>query len=91
LTHASDVFRRKLLGVNSNDTNKVLGTQLTREELEIHADLILSIVFRKNTLPPSTLIALTFLKYSKGICRNNKVKEMAKIRVDNHNSTGAWH
>jgi len=52
----------RVLGVNSNDINNVIGTQLSREEMEIHADLLSSIVFRKNTLPPSTLIELTYLK-----------------------------
>ena len=66
-------------------------THLRKEELEIHADLLSSIVFRKNTLPPTTLIELTYLKYSKGLSRNNKVKEMARTMIDNHNTNGTWH
>ena len=87
LTH--DVW--VLLEINANDTKTVLGTHLTKEELEIHADLLSSIVFRKNTLPPTTLIELTYLKYSKGLCRNNKVKEMARAMIDNHNTNGTRH
>ncbi len=66
-----------LLGINANDTKTVLETHLTKEELEIHADLLSSIVFGKNTLPPTTLVELTYLKFSKGLCRKNKVKVMA--------------
>jgi hypothetical protein len=81
----------RLLGINSNDTKNVIGTHLTKEELEIHADLLLSIVFRKSTLQPTTLIELTYLKYSKGLCRNSKIKEMAKSMIDNHKTNGSWH
>ena len=88
-SYTQDVWR--LLGINANDIKAVLGTFLTRVEFEIHADLLSSIVFRKSTLPPNTLIELTHLKYSKGVCRNNKVKEMAKVMINNYNATGLWH
>ena len=64
---------------------------MSKEELEIHADLLSSIVFRKSMLPPNILIELTYLKYSKGLCRNNKVKEMARAMIGNHNTNGTWH
>ena len=67
------------------------GTHITREEFEIHAHLLSSIVFRKGTLPPNTLIESTLLKHSKGVCRNDKVKAMATAIIDNHNTTGLWH
>jgi hypothetical protein len=80
-----------LLGIIANDTKTVLGTHLTKAELQMHADLLSSIVFRKIALPPTTLIELTYIKYSKGLCRNNKVKEMARTMIDNHNTNGTWH
>ena len=43
-----------------NDVKNVLGVNLTKNELEIHADFLSSIVFRKGILPPNTLIKLTF-------------------------------
>jgi hypothetical protein len=87
--YTQEVWRS--LGINHNDIKAVTGAHLTREELEIHADLISSIVFRKNTIPPNTLIELTYLKYSNGICRNNKIKEIAKANINNHNARGIWH
>jgi hypothetical protein len=79
------------LGMDSNDIKNVIGTHLTKEELKMHADLLSSIVFRKNTLPTTTLMELTYLKYSKGLCRNNKIKDIAKSVIDNYNSNGIWH
>jgi len=81
----------RALGVDFTQANNAISTQISREELEIHADLLSSIVFRKGTLPPNTLIELTHLKYSKGICKNSKVKELAKTKLENHNATGRWH
>jgi hypothetical protein len=49
-----------LLGIDSNDIKNVIGTYLTKEELEIHADLLSSIIFRKSPLPPTTLIELIY-------------------------------
>ena len=81
----------RALGVDFSQTKNAIGTKMSREELEIHADLLSSIVFRKGILPPSTLIELTYLKYSKGICKYNKVKELANNKRENHNATGMWH
>jgi hypothetical protein len=81
----------RLLGINSNDTKNVIGTHLTKEELEIYGALLSSIVFRKSTQLPTTLLELTYLKYSKGLCRNSKVKEMAKSIIDKYNTNGRLH
>jgi hypothetical protein len=78
----------RALGVDFRQANNAIGIQMSREDVVIHADLLSSIVFRKSTLPPNTLIELTYLKYSEGICKNYKVKELAKTRLDNHNLTG---
>jgi len=87
--YTQEVWR--LLGLNANDTKAVLGTYLTKEEFEIHADILSSIVFRKSKLPPNnTLIELTYLKYRKGVCRNNTVKDVAKAKIGKPNTTGAW-
>jgi len=79
------------LGVDHAQIKDVAGTRMTKEELEIHADLLSSIVFRKGTLPPNTLIEITYLKYSKGLCKNTKVKDLAIEKLEQHNITGRWH
>ncbi len=79
------------LGIDYTRTNNVIGAEMTREELEIHADLISSIVFKKGILPPNILIELTYLKYSKGLCKNTKVKDIATDKLAQHNATGRWH
>ncbi len=64
---------------------------MTKEELEIQADLLSSIVFKKGILPPNIIIELTYLKYSKELCKNTKVKDLATDRLEQHNITGRWH
>ncbi len=49
-----DIWR--LLRIKAKDNKAVLGNFLTREEFEIPADLLSSIIFRKSTLPFNTLI-----------------------------------
>ncbi len=71
-------------GVNTNEVKEKLGTNLTKEQIEIRVDFLSSIAFRKRVLPPNTLIEITYKKYSNGICRNHKVRELAKIKINNY-------
>jgi len=79
------------LGVDYSHAKNVIGIRESREELEIRADFLSAIVFRKGNLPPNTLINMTYLKYSKGLCKNNKVKELAKDKIEHYNNTGRWY
>ena len=81
----------KTLGVDCTQANNMIGIRMTREELEIHADLLLSILFKKGTLPPNTLIELTYLKFSKGLCKKYKVKDLAMEKLEHNNATRRWH
>jgi hypothetical protein len=79
------------LGVDYSNTKNVISIGESREELEIRADLLSAIIFRKGNLPPNTLINMTYLKFSKGLCRNKKVSELAKRKIEYHISTGRWN
>jgi len=79
------------LGIDYSNTKSVIGIEEPREELEIRADFLSAIVFRKGNLPPNTLINMTYLKYSKGLCKNNKVKELAQQKIEHYNNTGRWN
>jgi hypothetical protein len=81
----------RTLGVNYNQTNNVIGIGMSRDELIIHAYLLSSIVFKKGILLPNIPIELTYLEYNKGICKNTRVKDLAKNKVEQHNVTGRWH
>jgi hypothetical protein len=87
--YTQEVWRT--LGVDYMQVRNVIGVNESRDELEIRADLQSTIVFRKGILPPNTLIDLTYLKFSKGLCKNNNVKELAKEKIEHHNATGRWH
>jgi len=60
------------VGRKVNDVKDALEVNLTKDELEIHADFLSSIVLRKGILPPNTLIKLTFDKYKKAFVRAAK-------------------
>jgi hypothetical protein len=79
------------LGIDYSNTKNVIGIEESREELEVRADFLSSIVFRKGNLPPNTLINMTYLKFSKGLCKNNKVKELAQKKIEHYSNTGRWN
>ena len=87
--YTQEVWRT--LGVDYTHTKNVIGVGEPREELEIRADFLSALVFRKGILPPNTLINMTYLKYSKGLCKNNKVKELAQEKIEHHNTTSRWY
>jgi len=60
------------VGRKVNDVKDALEVNLTKDELEIHADFLFSILLRKGILPPNTLIKLTFDKYKKAFVRAAK-------------------
>ena len=87
--YTQEVWRT--LGVDYTHTKNVIGVGEPREELEIRADFLSALVFRKGILPPNTLINMTYLKYSKGLCKNNKVNELAQEKIEHHNTTSRWY
>jgi hypothetical protein len=64
--------------LQTEEINDILGTNLCKSELEIQCDLISSIVFKTNTLPPDILVCSTLEKYAKGFANNNKVTKKAE-------------
>ncbi len=72
-----------ILGINDASITEILGVYLKRGELEIRADLLSSIIFRQNTLPPEILIKATLEKYAKGLSVTGGTDKIAanKIRL----------
>ncbi len=67
-----------LMGLQTEDINNILGTDLCKGALEIRCDLISTIVFKMNTIPPEILVRTTFEKYAKGFADNLKVTKKAE-------------
>jgi len=78
------------LGYRHNDPSDLLNTNLSNSELEILAEFISAIVFRKQQIPPAVLILNTFNRFANGLSKNNKVTKFAKERLDFYTYSGNW-
>jgi hypothetical protein len=78
------------LGLLPAHASELINGQLSRTELEIRAELISHLVFRKKTLAPEILIKMVIKLFKNGLSRSNGVKEYAKRIADRHEVTGQW-
>jgi hypothetical protein len=78
------------LGLLPAHASELINGQLSRIELEIRAELISHLVFRKKTLAPEILIKMVMKSFANGLSRNKGVKEYAKMIVARHEITGQW-
>jgi hypothetical protein len=60
-------------------------------KLEIIADIISEIVFRKKIMPPETMLRMIYTTYANGKCRREKVTTLAVTVLSLYNSTRQWH
>jgi hypothetical protein len=78
------------LGVFPSAAADILDEGLTKHELEIRAELISHLVFRKKTLPPEVLIRSVITNFRKGLSRSKGLKEHAVNMVERYELTGQW-
>jgi hypothetical protein len=78
------------LGVAHNRPEDIINGDLTIGELEIRAELITAIVFRKRTLPPEVLLRTTIELYDKGISRVRKTQQLAMAIYARYQITRQW-
>ncbi len=74
----------KLLGINiTNNTteNELLGVDLSSSAFEVRADLLISLIFRLQVIPPEVLVKVTFEKYAKGLANKQNVKRYAERQL----------
>jgi len=78
------------LGIFPREPSDVLDHRLTVGELEIRAELISALVFRKKVLPPEILIRSVMSSFKNGLCRNRQVKDYAVQMIARYDLTGQW-
>ncbi len=67
-----------ILRIQNVDVNTALGTTLGPYMLEIWSDIIISLVFRLQIMPPDILVRATLDKYAKGLSNKPKIKQNAE-------------
>jgi hypothetical protein len=79
------------LGIFPTNVAQVLDSQLTVSELEVRAELIGALVFRKKVLPPEVLIYTVFKSFQNGLSRNTRTTNYAADMVDRYEITRQWY
>ncbi len=86
--YSSEVWGRMgLVPINPGD---LLNARLTKYELEVRAEIISRLVFRKKTVPPDVLIKAVVNSFKKGLSRTKGLKEAAALMVEQYEISGQW-
>jgi hypothetical protein len=86
--YAVEVWGR--LGLILNGVADVINDDLSLSELEVRAELISMLVFRRKVLPPEVLIRSVLTLFQKGVSGRVKTREYAQHRVEMYEITGQW-
>ena len=79
-----------MLGMNYDRPEDIIDPEIGLAALEIRADLVNELVFRKRQLPPEILIETTFNKFAKGLSKNNSITKFATEKLALYHFTGRW-
>jgi hypothetical protein len=67
-----------IIGINSSCIFDVLGVDLSKNELEIRADLLGHLIFRYRMMPPEILVQTTLERHARGISGSARVAQTAE-------------
>ena len=56
---------------------------LNKAEIEIMAEILSELVFRKKVISPNILIRNIYKNYAEGLCRNKSVTQLARYMLAN--------
>ncbi len=73
----------KLLGIDNNNLHELFGVDLNPHSFEVRADILISLVFRLQVMPPEVLVRVTLEKYAKGLAQKEKIKHYAARQLLN--------
>jgi hypothetical protein len=86
--YAVEVWGR--LGMTPTEVKDILNEHLSLSELEVRAELISVLVFRKKVIPPEVVIRSTMMMFHKGLSGRLKTKDYASAMVARYEITGQW-
>jgi hypothetical protein len=72
------------LGATCNTLEDIFDSTLSTGELELRAEIIAAIVFRKKVLLPEILVKTTINAFAKGLSANRRTRQLAQGLPDRH-------
>jgi hypothetical protein len=79
-----------LIGIHCERPEEIVDPDIGIAELELRADIINELVFRKRHLPPDILIETIFNKFANGLSKNKAITKYARDKVSMFRVTGEW-
>jgi hypothetical protein len=86
--YSKEVWGR--LGLFPNRASDLIHEYVTKVDLEIKAELINNLVFRKKVLPPEALIKSVINSFRQGLSQSKGVREYATTMIERFEITGQW-
>ncbi len=86
--YTKEVWSR--LGLAADTPGDILKDNINVGELEIIAEVISALVFRKQILPPDVLIRSTIYKFKEGLSKQSKTQSLAANMADRYELSGQW-
>jgi len=86
--YSAEVWGR--LGMVPGSVAEIINARMSGTELEVRAEFISHLVFRKSILPPEVLVRTIINNFNTGLSRNKKTRDYAKALVENYELTGQW-
>jgi hypothetical protein len=77
-------------GIADPTLSNIINPEISDAEFEIRSSLLETIVFRKQHIPPDTVLLNTFMKYAQGIGKSKKLTDYAKTKIVVKGATGSW-
>jgi len=86
--YTKEVWSR--LGLIPDTINDILSDNITPGELEILAEVIGALVFRKQVIPPDVLLRSIIYKFRNGLSKQRKTLALAAAMVNRYELIGQW-
>jgi len=86
--YSREVWSR--LGMQCNRPEDILEGRAALGEMEIRAEFVAAIVFRKKVVPPEVLISTIINGFAKGISATKTTQQLAMTMINWHQIAGQW-
>ena len=72
------------------ESRKIINGTIIGNELELRAEIISQLVYRRRTLPPEVLLSTVMKSFRMGLSKTKGLQAYAASLVERHELTGQW-
>jgi hypothetical protein len=86
--YSAEVWGR--LGLSPGRAEEIINGTIIGNELELRAEIISQLVYRRRTLPPEVLLSTVMKSFRMGLSKTKGLQAYAASLVERHELTGQW-